>query len=97
MSNASGFDFCVGGCYLGQIMPDCMFFPYPIHKWLKNTFVSQYQKMLMCEQTFYGLRLFQPSVRKNGIYEKAINVTKNIFLSVIFWRDKDDCVGGWGK
>lgn len=53
--------------------------------------------MLMYEQTFYGFRLFQPSVRKNGIYEKAINIAKNIFQSVIFLQDKDNCVGGWGK
>lgn len=53
--------------------------------------------MLMYEQTFYRLNLFQPNVRKNGIYEKAINITKNIFQSVIFLQDKDNCVGGWGK
>lgn len=51
----------------------------------------------MYEQTFSELRLFQPSVRKNGMYEKAINFTKNIFQSVIFLQDKDNCVGGWGK
>lgn len=51
----------------------------------------------MYEQTFYGLRLFQSSVRKNGIYEKTINIAKNIFQRVIFLQAKDNCVDGWGK
>lgn len=51
--------------------------------------------MLMSEKTFYGLRLFQ-SQKKWDIWKK-VSITKNIFQSVIFLQDKDNCIGGWGK